>query len=121
MSGEIPSEKVYEDDTFLAFLDVNPVSLGHVLVIPKKHPGDNLFKMGSKAYQKLMDVCFKVAGAMDKTLDSLRTCVYVEGFMISHVHIHLIPAYGRDFDITHHVDVTKEENHRIALKIKDNF
>ena len=119
--GEIPSAKVYEDDDFFAFLDVNPVSRGHVLVIPKKHHGDYLFKMESDNYDKLMRTCFLVAKAIDRSLKPLRTCVYVEGFMVPHIHVHLIPAYDKDFDITRHISVSPEENKTIASKIRDEL
>lgn len=91
LNGEIPCSKVYEDDNFLAFLDINPRVIGHTLVIPKK-PVDYLFDMDDGSYAGLMATSKKVAKILKEKLNCKRVCVGVYGFEVRHVHIHLMPA-----------------------------
>jgi histidine triad (HIT) family protein len=90
IKGSIPSYKVGENDSFLAFLDINPIAYGHVLVIPKKEI-DYIFDMNSTDYLKLFDFAKKVANAMEKVIFCQRIGIAVIGLEVPHVHIHLIP------------------------------
>ena len=90
VSGGVPSSKVWEDGEFLAFLDINPINPGHTLVIPKKHE-DHLFSLDDGTYSGLFRASKKVAMALKKSLGSKRVGVIVEGFLVPHVHIHLVP------------------------------
>ena len=88
--GEIPAFKVAENENFLAFLDIYPISRGHVLVIPKKET-DYLFDITVDAYLELWKFAQEVAKAMDKVIDCKRIGVAVIGLEVPHVHIHLVP------------------------------
>lgn len=90
ISGEIPAFKVAENENFLAFLDIYPITRGHVLVIPKKET-DYLFDITVDAYLELWKFAQEVAKAMDKVIDCKRIGVAVIGLEVPHAHIHLVP------------------------------
>ena len=89
--GEIPCHKVWEDDKHLAFLDIDPRTVGHTLVIPKE-PIDYVFDMDDQAYLALWEAAKKVAQKLKERLDCKRVCVGVYGYDVAHVHIHLFPS-----------------------------
>lgn len=88
--GEIPATKVYEDDTFLAFLDINPVAKGHVLVIPKEH-----YTWIHEAPDELIAEIFILSKRIIKAQIKGLGCTFVQvgvvGNEVPHLHIHLIP------------------------------
>lgn len=90
IAGEIPCYKVAEDDKYFAFLDINPVTKGHTLVVPK-HEVDYLFNLDNDEYAGLMLFAKKVAKAIGQTIDCKRVAVAVLGLEVPHAHIHLIP------------------------------
>ena len=90
VAGEIPCAKVWENEEFLAFLDVMPVTPGHTLVIPKKET-DYFFDLESGEYTRLMLVARTVAAGLKKATGCQRVSVGVFGFEVPHVHVHLIP------------------------------
>lgn len=90
VAGEIPAYKVYEDENFLAFLDVYPIAAGHTLVIPKKEI-DNVFDLDDELYLKYQLVCKKIAKALAQSISCVRVGSAVVGLEIPHAHIHLVP------------------------------
>jgi histidine triad (HIT) family protein len=90
VNGEIPSYRIYEDDRYYAFLDINPLAEGHTLVIPKEET-DYLFDLEEDLLGGMMVFAKKVALAMDKTMDCKRVGMAVLGLEVPHAHIHLIP------------------------------
>ena len=90
VAGEIPCAKVWENDEFLAFLDIMPVTPGHMLVIPKKET-DYLFDLDSGEYGRLMQAAKTVAIGLKKATGCQRVSLSVWGFEVPHVHVHLIP------------------------------
>lgn len=90
IAGEIPCYKVAEDEKNFAFLDINPVNKGHVLVVPKTE-NDYIFNLSDDDYQSLTMFARRVAKAIDKALPCKRVGVAVIGLEVPHVHIHLIP------------------------------
>ena len=88
--GEIPSYKIYEDENYYAFLDINPLKEGHTLVIPKEET-DYLFDLQDDQLGGMMVFAKKVALAIDETMDCLRVGVAVLGLEVPHAHIHLVP------------------------------
>ena len=95
VNGEIPCYKVAEEDNFLAFLDVNPLVKGHILVIPKKEV-DYIFDVEDELLAELMVFAKKVALKMKKVLPCERIGVTVIGLEVPHAHIHLIPINNID-------------------------
>lgn len=89
--GESPAHKVWEDDKFLAFLDIAPLVKGHTLVIPKQ-PYGYIFDMSQPEYMALWSAAYTVAQKLKRGLGVQRVCIHVEGFEIQHVHVHLLPS-----------------------------
>jgi len=91
--GEAPSYKVYEDERFLAFLDINPVIKGHTLVIPKEHCR---WVWDVANIGEYMEVCQKVAKAQIKAFGAERIESMICGEDVPHAHIWLIPRVKDD-------------------------
>ena len=89
-AGEIPSYKVAEDENYFAFLDINPVHPGHVLVIPKKEV-DYIFDLTDEEYTGLMLFAKRVAKALKKAIPCKKVGVTVIGLVVPHTHVHLVP------------------------------
>ena len=95
IKGEIPSEKVYEDDEILAFKDINPAAPIHILVIPKKHI-DSLLKLKESDYElvgKIQKVINKIAKEFNIEEDGFRVivnCGKDAGQEVMHLHYHLL-------------------------------
>ena len=90
IQGEIPCYKIAETDQFLAFLDINPLTKGHTLVIPKVEI-DYLFDLEDNLLAEMNVFAKKVARAIDQVMDCKRVGVAVLGLEVPHAHIHLIP------------------------------
>ena len=90
VSGDIPAHKVAEDENYLAFLDIFPLAIGHVLVIPKKET-DCIFDIATDEYLELWKFAQKVAKGIDKVISCKRIGVAVIGLEVPHAHIHLVP------------------------------
>lgn len=95
VAGEIPAAKVYEDEDFLAFLDINPVNFGHTLVIPKKHYENILATPDEVVFQAFL-VVKKIMPAIKDSLAADFVAVSIVGIDVPHFHIHLIPRYLND-------------------------
>lgn len=97
VSGEIPSWKVYEDDSYLAFLDQSQAKDGHTLVIPKAHH-ENIFEtpdelLGQLAI-KVKEIAIKVKSKMDSDGITLLQCNGAAGLQsVFHIHFHVIPGW----------------------------
>ena len=97
---EIPARIVYEDEKVMAFLDINPVSKGHTLVIPKEHHED-IMEMPDEILGSVVSVVKKVSAALKKALGAdginiLQSNGSVAGQVIKHVHFHVIPRFEGD-------------------------
>lgn len=90
VNGEIPCYKIAEDDRFFAFLDINPMTKGHTLVVPKTEK-DYIFDLDEATYSALMLFAKKVAHAIEKAIPCKRIGVAVIGLEVPHAHVHLIP------------------------------
>lgn len=90
IAGEIPSYKIFEDDCFYAFLDINPVAKGHTLVVPKIQI-DYIFDLDDDLIAKMNVFAKKIAIALKKAVICKRVGLLVVGTEVPHAHIHLIP------------------------------
>ncbi|MGM9760281.1 MAG: HIT family protein [Parabacteroides sp.] len=90
VAGEIPCHKVAEDEEFFAFLDINPVAVGHTLVIPKQEV-DYIFDIDDPKLGRMMAFAKRVARAQQAVLPCKRVGLAVMGLEVPHAHIHLIP------------------------------
>ena len=121
IAGEIPSYKVYEDDKVYAMLDIEPLSDGHVLVIPKNSV-DLLWDLQEEDYEYLWKISKEIAQKMQKVLKPLRVGAVVEGFGVPHAHIHLVPLYDAEVMKLHHgypVKKSSEDLAEIAKKLAE--
>ena len=119
--GEIPSYKIAEDDNYLAFLDINPNTKGHTLVIPKKEV-NKLFDLDQKEYLALMDFSYRVAKAIEKTVPCKRIGMSVIGLEVPHLHVHLLPINKMvDMQFVEKEKMINEEFTVLAEEISRNF
>lgn len=121
-AGEIPSYKVAEDERHFAFLDINPVNEGHVLVIPRKET-DYIFDLSDEDYEALMLFAKRVAKALKKALPCAKVGMSVIGLDVPHVHVHLVPMNsGADMDFCgKKLTLPAERMAEIAESIAKNF
>lgn len=122
ISGEIPSNKVAENEHFLAFLDIFPLVKGHTLVIPKKEV-DYIFDLEDKTLGGLMLFSKQVAHAIKKAIPCNRIGVTAIGLEVPHAHIHLIPINKMsDMNFSNpKLKPGKEELAEMASKISKEF
>ena len=122
VQGEIPANKVAEDEKFLAFLDISPVAKGHTLVIPKKEV-DYLFDLDDELYTGLQLFAKKVAVGLKKAVLCQKVGVLVLGLEVAHAHIHLIPMQDEAdvLNFSDKVDMTKEEMAELTEKIANEI
>lgn len=120
ISGEIPAYKVAESIDFLAFLDINPLAEGHVLVIPKQEV-DYLFDMEDGLYTEFQLFAKIVATAMKRVIPCIKIGVAVIGLEVPHAHIHLIPMNSvSDMNFSKpKLSFTPEQLEATAEKIKE--
>lgn len=98
VNGEIPSKKVYEDDDVLAILDISQATVGHTLVMPKKHYA-NILEIPQNEYQKVMVKVKEISEKLNKKLNPkginiLNNCGEVAGQTVMHYHVHILPRYN---------------------------
>jgi histidine triad (HIT) family protein len=122
LNGEIPAYKLAEDEHYLAILDVNPLSKGHTLVIPKQET-DYIFNLDDAAYTGLLLFAKKVAAAVEKAVPCLRIGMAVIGLEVPHVHVHLVPLNDiGDLNFSNErVKLSAEEYKELQSRIQANF
>ena len=96
INREIPADIFYENQKFIAILDINPIRDGHILVIPKKEI-DYIFDLNDHEYLELMSISKKIAFKLEEKLkgkiEFSRVVIIVEGLQVPHVHVHLVPLH----------------------------
>lgn len=119
IAGEIPAHKVAESNDFLAFMDVNPIANGHVLVIPKKET-DYIFDVADDEYMALWIFAKIVAQGIKAVFPCRKVGVAVVGLEVAHAHIHLVPINAvSDMDFSKEkLKLSSEELAEAAEKIK---
>ena len=122
VKGEIPCYKIAEDERFFAFMDINPVAVGHTLVIPKRED-DYIFNHEDDEIGAMMVFAKKVAKALEKAVPCKRIGVAVIGLEVPHAHIHLIPiSQEGDMDFKkEHVHMSDEEFREVQKRIVENL
>lgn len=120
INKEIPCYKIYEDDEFLAFLDIRPVAKGHALVIPKQEV-DYIFDLDDDLLGRLMVCAKKVAKMIKREVNCKKVGVMVAGLEVPHTHIHLIPIQGvMDLNFANAKDADQEQLSELAERIRNN-
>lgn len=122
INGEIPCYKVAENDKYIAFLDIFPLTKGHTLVIPKKEI-DYIFDLDQETYLGLMEFSKTVGVAIKKAIPCNRISISVIGLEVPHAHVHLIPINSMsDCNFANQkLKLSKEEFEEIAKRITDQF
>ena len=118
IQGEIPCYKVAEDDRSFAFLDINPLTEGHTLVVPKKET-DYLFYLDDDTLAGMVLFAKRIAKRIGEKIACKRVAVVVLGLEVPHAHIHLIPI-NNEKDVDFHREKLKlspEEFKRISTMI----
>ncbi|BCG52957.1 HIT family protein [Alistipes indistinctus] len=118
IQGEIPCYKVAEDDRYFAFLDINPLTEGHTLVVPKKET-DYLFDLDDDTLAGMVLFAKRIAKRIGEKIACKRVAVVVLGLEVPHAHIHLIPI-NNEKDVDFHREKLKlspEEFKRISTMI----
>jgi histidine triad (HIT) family protein len=122
IAGEIPSYKVLESDRFVAFLDINPMVKGHVLVIPKIEI-DKIFDLPDEYLSALLVFARPVAKAIESAFKCNRCGIEVIGLDVPHAHVHLVPINSAD-DLNFNrkkLSLTKEEFQQVQQRIIDHL
>ncbi len=91
INGELPSYKIYEDERTFAFLDINPIQTGQILVVPREQV-DHFTDLEEADYHAVMETAKKLAAHMRDELQVERVCMIIEGFEAPHAHVKLIPC-----------------------------
>lgn len=126
ISGKIPSHKIYEDERFLAFLDIQPVSLGHTLVIPKHHAEDVLHA-SPEDRAGLLEIMSKIAPPILAGVRATGFNIGINtgkdaGQVVFHTHLHIIPRFPQDGLKSWGTSVhTKPDLGAIAQKIREKI
>jgi histidine triad (HIT) family protein len=122
VKGEIPCYKIAEDERFFAFMDINPVAIGHTLVIPKRED-DYIFNLDDDEIGAMMVFAKKIAKALEKAVTCKRIGVAVIGLEVPHAHIHLIPiSQEGDMDFKkEHVHMSEEEFREVQKRIVEQL
>ncbi len=118
--GEIPCDKIYEDSKFIAFLDINPLSRGHTILIPKKHCR---WVNDYELYSEYWEIARKISNKLKKILNPEVVGYIVYGRGVAHAHIHIIPTYKDHdpfslFPVEGFIKMTKEEMNNLSEKIR---
>jgi histidine triad (HIT) family protein len=118
--GEIPGYKIAENEKYFAFLDINPLMVGHTLVVPKKET-DYIFDLNDEELSGLFLFAKKVALAVEKAIPCARIGVAVIGLEVPHAHIHLVPMNTmNDLNFKNpKLKLSPEEFTKIAKKISE--
>ena len=118
IAGEIPSHRIAENDRFYAFLDINPVQVGHTLIVPKREV-DYYFDLSDEELGAMQSFSKVVAAAIKSYTSCLKVGVAVMGLEIDHAHLHLIPLKNNgDMNVYVKLEQSQDELARTAEGIR---
>jgi len=118
IAKQVPKRILWENDHFLAFLDLTPVQPGHLLIIPKEHI-ETVFDMPDGLYEELFNAAKALSTPLQKAMKSVRVGMVIEGFGVPHTHLHLVPINkSHDLDSGNARPASPEELDAIADKIE---
>ncbi len=123
VAGDIPAEKIYEDEHTLAFLDIAPVNSGHTLVIPKIH-ATNIFDIDADTFSHVMKTVHTLAPKIQKVTgaDGVNIAINNEeaaGQVVFHLHVHIIPRFSDDgHRLWHGKKATPEDLKEMGEKLR---
>jgi histidine triad (HIT) family protein len=119
VAGELPSYKVYEDDIFFALLDIFPRTIGHTLVIPKKH---YRWTYDVPQFKEYWGVVLEITNAIKNALAPSFVTYVTHGLEVPHAHIHIIPRDNKHTEFVPPImNLSKKELEPIAQSIRNAF
>jgi histidine triad (HIT) family protein len=122
-NGTIPSEKVYEDEHTFAFLDINPINIGHTLVIPKRH-AENIMTIRKEELAAVMETVRMLAPVIQRAVDADGINIGINngsaaGQVIFHTHVHIMPRFeGDGHEHWQKKDISKEAITEAGIAIR---
>ena len=122
ISGEIPCHKIAENEDFIAFLDIEPLVMGHVLVVPKTET-DKIFDLPVKYLSGMLVFAQPIAKAIERSFDCKRCGISVIGIEVPHTHMHLLPINNaNDLNFTRpKLKISDKELEMVKQKIISNL
>ena len=118
INGEFPCHKIAETNNCIAFLDINPNTVGHTLCIPKKEI-DLIFDLDPKLYNELFSFSREIAVALKKAIPCERVSLNIIGLEVPHAHVHLIPINTmNDLDFGKKMEISDKQLEKISSKIR---
>ena len=122
IKGEIPCHKIAENDDFFSFLDINPLTEGHTLVVPKKEI-DYIFDLDDETFVGLSLFSKKIAKAIKRSITCQRVGMSVIGTEVPHAHIHLIPIQTiEDMNFSNpKLSLSSSQFDEITQRIRENL
>ncbi len=124
VDGEIPSVKIWEDENFMAMLDILPACKGQTLVLPKRHLSSDIFILWEEDYSRLLLAAKKVVALLKTWLQVERIWMVVEWMELDHAHVKLYPFWwGKSFVwwFAGKEMISLEELQKVANDIKENL
>lgn len=119
VAGEIPSHKVYEDEQFLAFLEINPIKLGHTLLVTKEHYA-TVYDMPKELFCGFMNTARKIAPAIKSATACRKVGLSIVELDMDHAHLHVLPLVtAGDTNFENQKPSKSEELANMAEKIRD--
>ncbi len=120
-SREVDHDTWWQNEKFVAFLDLNPFTSGHTLVIPRKHE-ENLFAMEVGDYAEIFNIVRELERTLKEVTSAKRIGIIVSGFEIDHVHVHMIPLmHGGEFSDDRKPPITPEEGRVMVKALTDHL
>ncbi len=122
INGELPCHKIAENEDFIAFLDIDPLVKGHVLVVPKTEV-DKIYDLPEKYLAGMLLFAQPIAKAIEKSFDCKRCGISVIGIEVPHTHMHLVPINSaNDLNFTRpKMKMTDAEMEMVRLTIVSNL
>ncbi len=122
INGELPCHKIAENEDFIAFLDIDPLVKGHVLVVPKTEV-DKIYDLPEKYLAGMLLFAQPIAKAIEKSFDCKRCGISVIGIEVPHTHMHLVPINSaNDLNFTRpKMKMTDTEMEMVRLTIVSNL
>ena len=126
INGEIPANKIYEDDSVMAFLDIAPVNKGHTLIIPKQHHED-IFDIPEELLTHISSTAKKLTPAIIKGVKAegvnlTQNNKKAAGQVVFHYHLHIVPRFSDDgLELWPGNSYTDGEAEELAEKIKEEL
>lgn len=118
IAGEIPCQKIWEDDRFFAFLDIRPIQPGHTLVVTKQEV-DSPFDLDEETYCAFLNAARRLVEPIRRAMGTAKVALVIEGLEVPHAHIKLVPiSSAGDLDQSNARDATPEELAAVAERIR---